>query len=165
MFLPRILILRRNPAEKLKKEGDLYKIHVMSCVFRAGRDGSLTDHSSILFDVNTKTKTLGLGTTNDHWYKLGPKKALETPWISQHNITHHPDGNIKVTGEFLHSICLTPLGKTISNFSEVWNLCKESHHKLLPDVPMAGWDVAITDKGVYNSEFATNKFQECSCSK
>jgi hypothetical protein len=45
-----------------------------------------------------KTETIGMGTTNDHWYRLGPKKALDTQWVSTHDITHHPDGNIKVTG-------------------------------------------------------------------
>jgi len=80
-----------------------------------------------------KSETIGMGTTNDHWYRLGFNKAISTPWISQHDVTHH--GETLVTG------------KAVSNFSDIWKLCVESHLKLLPDVPMAGWDVALTNKG------------------
>lgn len=68
-------------------------IEPLSCVFRAGRQGADTDHSSILFDVDAKTGTILKGTTNAHWYQLGPNKVLTTPWTSTHDTTHHPDNN------------------------------------------------------------------------
>lgn len=68
-------------------------IESLSCVFRAGRQGADTDHSSILFDVDASTGTILKGTTNAHWYQLGPTKMFNTPWVSTHDATHHPDNN------------------------------------------------------------------------
>lgn len=68
-------------------------IDSLSCVFRAGRQGADTDHSSILFDVDASTGTILKGTTNAHWYELGPTKMFNTPWVSTHDATHHPDNN------------------------------------------------------------------------
>lgn len=68
-------------------------IDSLSCVFRAGRQDADTDHSSILFDVDASTGTLLKGTTNAHWYELGPTKMFNTPWVSTHDVTHHPDNN------------------------------------------------------------------------
>ena len=39
------------------------------------------------------------GTTNMHWYQLGPKKILTTPWLClNHSITQHPDSGAQITG-------------------------------------------------------------------
>ncbi|CAN0589885.1 unnamed protein product, partial [Ectocarpus sp. 12 AP-2014] len=109
----------------------------LSCVFRAGRQDADTDHSSILFDVDASTGTLLKGTTNAHWYELGPTKMFNTPWVSTHDVTHHPDNNRLITGEVIPDI----QGKL--------DLVADAHFKLLPDVPLVGWDVALTTKGVY----------------
>ena len=45
-------------------------IFAFSCVFRAGRQNSLTDHDSILFDVDVPNKKMGVGTVNMHWYQV-----------------------------------------------------------------------------------------------
>ena len=45
-------------------------IFAFSCVFRAGREGSSTDHDSILFDVDVPNKKMGVGTVNMHWYQV-----------------------------------------------------------------------------------------------
>lgn len=116
---------------KTPKQGD---VTALSCVFRAGRKNAATDHDSILFDVDvTRGKILG-GTTNAHWYRLGPLQGLpgRCPWRSTHNYTHHPDGNIPVTGNVLPDI------KTMLA------LVEESHLKLCPEVPLAGWDVVLS---------------------
>lgn len=42
-------------------------IEALSCVFRAGRQGAATDHSSILFDVDIGTGVIQEGSTNAHW--------------------------------------------------------------------------------------------------
>uniref|UniRef100_A0A6B2L540 Alpha-L-glutamate ligase-related protein ATP-grasp domain-containing protein n=1 Tax=Arcella intermedia TaxID=1963864 RepID=A0A6B2L540_9EUKA len=110
-------------------------VRSLSCVFRAGRAGAATDHSSILFDVDLQTGTLLKGTTNAHWYQLGPTKAFSTPWTSSHTLTHHPDCGVKITGE------------TIPDIIKIRQLVEEAHKELIPDVPLAGWDVALTTKG------------------
>jgi len=133
--LPSVLDKKQktNNSEKPKQD-----ISILSCVFRAGRAGAPTDHSCYLFNVDMKTSTLDLATTNDHWYRLGLKGIKEGVWLSKHDMTHHPDGNIPVTG------------KSLANFKgEIWNMCEAAHRKLLPEVPMAGWDVAITNKGMF----------------
>ncbi|CAM9432865.1 unnamed protein product, partial [Ascophyllum nodosum] len=111
-------------------------IKSLSCVFRAGRQGADTDHSSILFDVDAQTGTILKGTTNAHWYQLGPGKVFSTPWTSTHDATHHPDNNKLITGQ------------VIPDITAKLDLVADAHFKLLPDVPLVGWDVALTTKGV-----------------
>mmetsp|Transcript_28548 Transcript_28548/g.58439 ORF Transcript_28548/g.58439 Transcript_28548/m.58439 type:complete len:477 (-) Transcript_28548:294-1724(-) len=110
-------------------------ITALSCVFRAGRKGAETDHDSILFDVDPSTgKVLG-GTTNAHWYRLGLSQILpgRCPWRSKdHAITHHPDGNIPVSGS------------VVPDIKGMLKLVEESHWKLCPDVPLVGWDVVLS---------------------
>lgn len=110
-------------------------ISTLSCVFRAGRAHADTDHNCILFDVDCATGEIRKGTTNMHWYQLGLDKVLTTPWLNlRHTITSHPDcdGDTVVTGH------------TIPNISGIKHLCESAHLALLPDVPLAGWDVALT---------------------
>lgn len=108
-------------------------VQALSCVFRAGRAGASTDHNSILFDMDLATGTIRKGTTNMHWYQLGLDKCLTTPWIClDHTITEHPDSGTRITGH------------TIPDIEGIRQLCEDAHFRLLPDVPLAGWDVAIT---------------------
>lgn len=109
-------------------------VNALSCVFRAGRANAKTDHSSIIFDIDTSTGIVGKGTTNSHWYQLG-MKGLSTAWTSEKTITHHPDCGAQVTGRQV------PI-------EQMKRLCVDAHSILLPDVPMAGWDVALTNKGI-----------------
>ena len=53
------------------------------------------------------------------------------------------------------------LGKSISNFSKIWSMCEEAHLQLLPDVPLAGWDVALTKKGRNFSFLLNQGFRFC----
>ena len=107
-------------------------VTALSCVFRAGRAGAATDHDSILFDVNVKTGEIQGGTTNAHWYRLFAKALLHTPWRSQHSTTHHPDGNVPVTG------------KVVPGIANMLSLVEDSHCKLCPRVPFCGWDVVLS---------------------
>jgi len=114
-------------------------IRALSCVFRAGRAGAATDHDSILFDIDPKTGILQKGTTNAHWYRLGLHEVLpgRCPWRSTHVTTHHPDGQIEVTG------------KVVPDMKGILALVENSHLKMCPDVPLVGWDVVLsTDKKV-----------------
>jgi len=122
----------------------------LSCVFRAGRAGAETDHSSILFDVDLKSGVIQRGTTNSHWYQLGINKALKTKWLSSHDITHHPDcKNVGVTGA------------KFDNIAAIKETVETAHKKLLPDVPLVGWDIALTTKGVFllEANLSCNFFQ------
>lgn len=110
-------------------------VSALSCVFRAGRAKAETDHNSILFDVDLKTGRILKGTTNMHWYQLGASKIATTPWICfDHSITEHPDTGVPVTGNI------------IPNIEQIRELCEAAHFRLLPDVPFAGWDVALTEE-------------------
>lgn len=109
-------------------------ITALSCVFRAGRQGAATDHDSILFDVDVKTGLIRGGTTNAHWYRLGLLEALpgRCPWRSHHGYQTHPDGDIAVSGNYVPDI------------ASLLALVEESHLKMCPDVPLAGWDVVLS---------------------
>ena len=115
----------------------LEDITALSCVFRAGRAGARTDHVSILFDVDVATGVILGGTTNEHWYNLNLLSCLNPfarkMWRSEdHAVTHHPDGNIPITGE------------VVPNIREMLHLVETSHLKLCPDVPLVGWDVVLS---------------------
>lgn len=110
-------------------------ITALSCVFRAGRANAATDHDSVMFDVDVKTGKILGGTSNAHWYKLGLWNLLPGGCIwrsDDHAITHHPDGNIPVTGE------------TVPDIKGMLQLVESSHHKMCPDVPLVGWDVVLS---------------------
>jgi hypothetical protein len=119
-----------------QNEPRINDISALSCVFRAGRKGASTDHSSILFDVDVNTGIIGGGTTNEHWYKLGLRPILPggCKWRSFHGeYSTHPDcDKIKVTGQ------------TVPNIRSMIDLVRESHLKLCPDVPLVGWDVVFS---------------------
>ncbi|CAB9501187.1 expressed unknown protein [Seminavis robusta] len=106
----------------------------LSCVFRAGRAGADTDHSSILFDVDVTTGLIRGGTTNAHWYRTGILEAIpgRCPWRSQHDYKLHPDGDIPVSGNFVPDI------------KNLLALVEKSHFDLCPGVPFAGWDVVLS---------------------
>jgi len=131
------------------QHGAKAQVECLSCVFRAGRAGAMTDHESILFDVDTTTGTIKKGTTNAHWYELGLHKTLSTPWTSTHHVTHHPDTGNMVTGE------------TLPDMAGILRLVEDAHTKLAPGVPLIGWDVAITTKGMFLLEgnFSCNFFR------
>lgn len=107
-------------------------IFAFSCVFRAGRAGGSTDHNSVLFDVDVPGKKMGVGTSNMHWYQLGPHKVASTPWLNNSRCTHHPDGNIPVTE------------KPIPEIDDMVKVCVDAHRALFPGVPIAGWDLCVT---------------------
>ena len=129
----RVITISRAALDLSQPPKGVQDITALSCVFRAGREGAATDHDSILFDINPKTGELLKGTTNAHWYRLGMlKEIFRCPWRSDHETTHHPDGNIPVTRN------------TFQNIKEVLHLVEESHLKMCPDVPLAGWDVVLS---------------------
>uniref|UniRef100_A0A7S3NHN2 Alpha-L-glutamate ligase-related protein ATP-grasp domain-containing protein n=1 Tax=Aureoumbra lagunensis TaxID=44058 RepID=A0A7S3NHN2_9STRA len=118
---------RIGEARKTEKED----VFPLSCVFRAGRAGASTDHSSILFDVDLKTGTIGRGTTNAQWYQIG--KTLGVPWGPPQPIYYHPDSQTKVSG------------LKIPDFQKrILDVALHAHKVMLPRVPIAGWDVVLS---------------------
>ena len=129
----RIISSSRGGLSDGKKEIELDDITALSCVWRAGRSKALTDHSAIMFNVNPNTGEIKKGTTNAHWYQLGISKIFSTPWLSEHNVTHHPDTGVPITG------------LVIPNMKEMMDFVREAHLRLIPHVPLCGWDVAFTE--------------------
>jgi len=120
-----------------KKRTGHRDVEPVSCVFRAGRAGALTDHSSILFDVDLRTGTVGRGTTNRQWYQLGWRANClfggDVAWGPPAPIYEHPD----VPGRRV-------TGAVIPNFrDDVLEVAVKAHEALLPRVPLAGWDVVL----------------------
>jgi len=107
-------------------------VDALSCVWRAGRANASTDHSCIMFDVDPRTGVLKKGTTSKHWYQLGPMACVKTPWSSTHDITKHPDTGKVITGT------------KVKNMKQMMDLVREAHFKIMPGVPLCGWDVAFT---------------------
>ena len=60
----------------------------------------MTDHSSVLFNVDLATGVIGKGFSNAHWYKLGLIQASTCPWLPLADVEVHPDEpNPKVSGQ------------------------------------------------------------------
>jgi hypothetical protein len=135
---------------KTKNEVKISDIEALSCVWRAGRSKAKTDHSAILFNVNPKTGLIKKGTTNVHWYQRGLLKIFTTPWTSQHNYTNHPDTGVKITGV------------TIPNMKKMMDFVRDAHLRLIPHVPLCGWDVALTPNNgmlLLEGNFSCNFFR------
>jgi len=128
------VITQSRASINLENSPKLEDVTALSCVFRAGRAGAATDHDSILFDVDVKTGLIRGGTTNAHWYRLGLHEILpgRCPWRSHHDYERHPDGEIPVTGN------------SVPDLKSILALVEESHFKMCPDVPLAGWDVVLS---------------------
>jgi len=108
-------------------------IRVLSACWRAGLAGASTDHKSVLFDVDLADGKIKGGTSNRHWYQLGPREAFRCPWRSEgHTITAHPDSG-------------TPIrGAVVPDIRGICELVHKAHLRLCPGVPIVGWDVALT---------------------
>lgn len=128
------VITQSRASIDVAKPAQVNDITALSCVFRAGRAGAATDHSAIFFDVDVKTGLIRGGTTNAHWYRLGLHEALpgRCPWRSSHGYQTHPDGDIAVSGNYVPDI------------KNMLAMVEESHFKMCPDVPFAGWDVVLS---------------------
>lgn len=111
----------------------------LSSVIRLGRKGASTDHSSVLFDVDLSTGVIGEGRSNAHWYNLSPSAMFTGKWVPPPVTNSHPDiteGDSIITG------------KKIPDMKEAIDIVTWSHHMLMKDVPLVGWDVAFTTEGI-----------------
>jgi hypothetical protein len=114
-------------------------INAESAVLRLGRMHAQTDHSSILFDVDVATGIIQGGTTNAHWYQLGLDKVQKTPWLPPpKRMRQHIDPPYPQV-----------LGQQVPNMQEALAIVKKAHYTMMPEVPIVGWDVAFTSKGIF----------------
>ena len=106
---------------------------VVTVVFRAGRKGKNTDHSAVLLPVEMCGEGGGVileGKSFHNWYGVGD---VGRPVLSGHGLRVHPDTGKKLEG------CVLKSAETAAD------MCLQGHRKLLMDVPVCGWDVAVTD--------------------
>ncbi len=109
----------------------------VSSVLRLGRSGAMTDHSSVLFNVDLASGKVGQGVTNSHWYRLG-LSAIHSPWLPGPPTITHPDPPCPQVAETV-----------VPDFSSAIDLVTQAHLKMMRDVPLVGWDVAFTNEGVF----------------
>eukprot|EP00471_Norrisiella_sphaerica_P008813 CAMPEP_0184497888 /NCGR_PEP_ID=MMETSP0113_2-20130426/37661_1 /TAXON_ID=91329 /ORGANISM="Norrisiella sphaerica, Strain BC52" /LENGTH=444 /DNA_ID=CAMNT_0026885181 /DNA_START=1 /DNA_END=1335 /DNA_ORIENTATION=- len=137
---------RKRRGESKSVKG--YGTKTLTVVWRAGRSGASTDHESILFDVNPTTGTVGVGSSNKHWYQLGLIKPFTTPWTQNLKYYKHPDSGVTITN------------KVVNCIDSIVRIAETAHKTLVPGVPLVGWDVAVTNKGILLLEgnFSCNFF-------
>eukprot|EP00401_Gymnodinium_catenatum_P027258 CAMPEP_0117495406 /NCGR_PEP_ID=MMETSP0784-20121206/20114_1 /TAXON_ID=39447 /ORGANISM="" /LENGTH=471 /DNA_ID=CAMNT_0005290323 /DNA_START=54 /DNA_END=1470 /DNA_ORIENTATION=+ len=109
----------------------------IACVFRAGRAGAATDHSAVLFDVDIASGHIKRGTRNAQWYVLGPQAWRSCPWGPPRDEINHPDGDGKGGS-------VVVAGAVVPNWEKIKKVVADAHDKMLPRVPLCGWDVCLT---------------------
>ena len=95
---------------------------VLCAFLRTGRKGSITDnlHSGgILWQINIQTGEIMFGVQADGLI-----------------VDTHPDSGIHLSG------------KKVKGFHEALRICLEAQ-KRIPEVPQVGWDVVISEDGIY----------------
>jgi len=116
-------------------------IEVISCCLRAGRAGANTDHQNVAFNVNPTTGELLGARQNQHWYRVGLWRGLLTgPWQdNSHPRDTHPDVPERKIGH---------CGVVVPDWEKIKKVVEDGHARMMPDVPLVGWDVALTTKGI-----------------
>ncbi|WIA30006.1 hypothetical protein OEZ86_000103 [Tetradesmus obliquus] len=102
-----------------------------------GLAGKCTDHSSICFGVDVATGALSPGVTANHWYRLGLAGAGRVDAAAARVWQSHPDTGKQVAG------CVLP------GMADVLDAVVAAHMAACPDLPLVGWDVALTPEGVF----------------
>lgn len=105
----------------------------MTFVWRAGRAGKPTDHSSVLLAIDPNTLRIKAGMDNSNWYKVGRVVGSHADLLTKQS-SQHPDTQMDLQGKELK--CGKP----------AIDACLEAHKRLMPHVPAVGWDVAVTDE-------------------
>ena len=78
------------------------------------------------------------GMTNAHGYKLGLRHTARSSWLPEVGFECHPDDPQPLV-----------TGKVIPGMQMAIDIVVASHYKLMPDVPIVGWDVTFTPHGIY----------------
>jgi hypothetical protein len=101
----------------------------MTFVWRAGRAGKDTDHSSVLYAVDPDTLKIQDGKMFSNWYQVG--KLFSSNLLSKQQLLEHPDTKLNLSG------------KVLTCASDAVAICIDAHRRLMPNVPTVGWDVAV----------------------
>eukprot|EP00775_Hariotina_reticulata_P012744 gene12744-12873_t len=112
------------------------QVEVVTAVWRAGLAGACTDHSCVCFAIDPDTGELQQGVTANHWNQLGLEGVGRVATAAQQVHTAHPESGQQVTG------------RIIPNMAEVLDVVVQAHVVAAPDLPLIGWDVALTSEGV-----------------
>lgn len=130
--------LQRPLPKRVEKPGD--DVQVISGCLRAGLQGASTDHKNAAFNVDIATGELLGARQNQHWYRVGLFRGVTGPWqdLSAPRDTH-PD----VPGRKI-GMC----GVKIPDWEAIKKVVVDGHARMMPDVPLVGWDVALTHKGI-----------------
>lgn len=95
------------------------------CVWRAGHNNAETDHKNTLYSVNLATGIIENKIINDFCYKSYSKKNIIKRSRSRKKRAHI-------------------IGSKIQEIDKMNKLVTRAHKILLPNVPIAGWDIALT---------------------
>merc|ERR1719203_2062094 len=90
----------------------------MTFVFRAGRAGKTTDHSSVLYAVDPETLRIQDGKMFSNWYQVGRMGTGNL--LSKQNVTVHPDTEQDLAG------------KQLSCAKDAVDICIDAHRRLMP---------------------------------
>merc|ERR1711972_712609 len=117
------------------RAGENVKVKTLASVWRAGRKGANTDHSCVMVNVpkGKMSDDLGYASTSAHWYAMGWKSLGMPVSTVDGSIAKHPDTGL-----------LYP-GKQLPGAARASKLCEDAHERLMPGVPLAGWDVAFCE--------------------
>lgn len=108
---------------------------VFTVVLRAGLSGASTDHKSVCFAVDASSGEIGSGLSNQHWYATGASHVGRVGGSYGVAYESHPDSGARVAG------------RVIPDFAAIRDLTVRAHAALAPNVPLIGWDVALTPDG------------------
>ncbi|CAF0982228.1 unnamed protein product [Didymodactylos carnosus] len=111
-------------------------IKPLTVVFRAGRSNEFTDHNAIFFNIDMTSGILSSGTTTQHWNKLGIHYFCQPDTSMWKEYMIHPDSGVRIEGV------------KWTNVVESIQIACNAHEKMCRDVPLIGWDVAHTSKGI-----------------
>ena len=112
----------------MSNQPDKCDINTLTCVFRAGLPNAKTDHNSILFNIEKDTGKFVYGKDNSKWYKVSLDLFKNE---KNHNNLISKFNNISV-----------------KNFDRITNLAETAHKKLVPNIPIAGWDIAMVSEDI-----------------
>lgn len=105
------------------------RISVLTSVWRAAMQNTITDHSNIMFNIDNNNN-FDIGVTNDNWYSKFK--------INKNYYRVHPESNKLITG----------LSIPCNDLENIKKICVEGHTELLNNIPIVGWDVALTSEGI-----------------
>ena len=114
-------LLPENPPLSTFRVVTINNGNPLLCVWRYGYSNSKTDHESSLYSINLNTGVIVKKIENDFCYSSFFKEK-----------------KINIDKKII--------GKKFNIINDIKKLAEKSHKVLIPDIPIAGWDIAYTEK-------------------